>query len=96
MTDSSAISEHMAVVGADGEHVGTVDKVEGGRIKLTRQDPEAGGQHHYIPTEWVSAVTDAVRLRVSAAEARSQWQSEGEADDPYAANRERSIGGEVF
>jgi hypothetical protein len=35
MTD---IKEHMEVIGADGVHVGTVDKVEGDRIKLTKKD----------------------------------------------------------
>ena len=33
MTDLSNIREHMEVIGADGAHVGTVDKVEGDRIK---------------------------------------------------------------
>ncbi|MDU2926289.1 DUF2171 domain-containing protein, partial [Bradyrhizobium sp.] len=32
------IREHMEVIGADGAHVGTVDRVEGNRIKLTRKD----------------------------------------------------------
>jgi hypothetical protein len=32
------IKEHMEVIGADGVHVGTVDKVEGSRIKLTKKD----------------------------------------------------------
>jgi hypothetical protein len=36
MTDASKIKEHMEVIGADGVHVGTIDKVEDGRIKLTR------------------------------------------------------------
>ncbi|NWM98554.1 DUF2171 domain-containing protein, partial [Escherichia coli] len=31
MTDVRAIQEHMEVIGADGVHVGTVDKVEGNR-----------------------------------------------------------------
>jgi hypothetical protein len=31
------IKEHMKVIGADGTHVDTVDKVEGNRIKLTRR-----------------------------------------------------------
>ena len=31
------IKEHMEVIGADGVHVGTVDKVEGDRIKLTKR-----------------------------------------------------------
>ena len=34
----SDIKEHMEVIGADGVHVGTVDKVEGSRIKLTKKD----------------------------------------------------------
>lgn len=33
------IREHMEVVGADEEHVGTVDGVDGGQIKLTKSDP---------------------------------------------------------
>jgi hypothetical protein len=32
------VKEHMEFIGADGVHVGTVDKIEGGRIKLTKKD----------------------------------------------------------
>jgi hypothetical protein len=32
------IKEHMEVIGADGVHVGAVEKVEGSRIKLTKKD----------------------------------------------------------
>ena len=32
MTAMSSIKEHMEVIGADGVHVGTVDRVEGNRI----------------------------------------------------------------
>ena len=39
------IKEHMKVIGKDGGHVGTVDGVEGNRIKLTKG---SDGQHHYI------------------------------------------------
>jgi hypothetical protein len=45
------IKEHMEVIGADGVHVGTVDKVEGDRIKLTKKDSGEGshkGHHHFI------------------------------------------------
>ena len=39
------VREHMEVVGSDGGHVGTVDKVEGDRIKLTKKDdPDGSGQ----------------------------------------------------
>ena len=36
------VREHMEVIGADGVHVGTVDRVEGDRIKLTKKDSGAG------------------------------------------------------
>ncbi len=44
---ASQIGEHMEVVGDDGEHVGTVDKVEDNRIKLTRKDDPTGSGEHY-------------------------------------------------
>jgi hypothetical protein len=51
-----------------------VDHVEGDRIKLARNDPQAGGQHHYIPAEWVERVDgDQLCLRQRASEACSQW-----------------------
>lgn len=66
MADISAIKEHMEVVGADGAHVGTVDRVEGDRIKLTKKDSGEGshrGHHHYIATALVADVEgDKVRL----------------------------------
>ncbi|NNM77443.1 DUF2171 domain-containing protein [Sphingomonas sp. ID1715] len=77
MTDLSQIREHMEVIGADGVHVGTVDKVEGGRIKLTKKDSSAdiegaqGGQHaghhHFISGGLVAEVEgDKVRLSANA------------------------------
>ena len=66
MADLSEIQEHMEVIGADGVHVGTVDKVEGDRIKLTKADSGQGsheGHHHYISSGLVAAVEgDKVRL----------------------------------
>lgn len=60
------IREHMDVIGADGVHVGTVDRVEGNRIKLTRKDSGQGshrGHHHYIDKGLVADVEgDKVRL----------------------------------
>lgn len=63
------IREHMDIIGADGVHVGTVDKVEGGRIKLTRKDSGGAGfggghqdHHHYISLGLVAAVDEKVRL----------------------------------
>jgi hypothetical protein len=72
----SEIREKMTVIGSDRQPVGTVDRVEGDRIKLAKSDPQAGGQHHYIPAAWVDRIDgEQVCLRQSAQEARSQWQS---------------------
>lgn len=64
--NESQIKEHMEVIGADGVHVGTVDRVEGRRIKLTKADSGGGahqGHHHYIDTGLVAEVEgDTVRL----------------------------------
>ncbi|HVJ03830.1 MAG TPA: DUF2171 domain-containing protein [Sphingomonas sp.] len=70
------VSEHMEVVGMDGSHVGTVDKVRGDRILLTKSDPEAGGHHHSIPSRWIESVDDKVKLRKTADEAQAHWRDE--------------------
>ena len=70
---TNQIREHMEVVGNDGRHVGTVDRVEGDRIKLTkRDDPDGSGQHHHdVPLSDVGAVNDnEVRLNVPAEQAK--------------------------
>src|SRR5271163_3595498 len=54
-----SIKEHMEVIGADGVHIGTVDRVENGRIKLTKVDSGEGrhrGHHHYIDLSLVAEV----------------------------------------
>jgi len=43
MFDGSLIRQHMEVVGSDGRHVGTVDRIEGRRIKLTNPTPQRAG-----------------------------------------------------
>ena len=64
MVDRSEIQEHMEVIGADGVHIGTVDHLDGERIKLTRNDRGAGGQHHYLPLSMVEDV-DGGKARMS-------------------------------
>jgi len=74
MINPSDIREHMEVVGSDGEHVGTVDHCEGPDIiKLTRNDPAAGGEHHYIPLAWVDRIDQRVHLAHPGNEARAHW-----------------------
>jgi hypothetical protein len=67
MVDTTKITEHMEVVGSDGQHVGLVDNLG---IKLTKNDPLAHGQHHYIKLDIVSSIDGGkVVLSVPAAEA---------------------------
>lgn len=69
------VKEHMEIVGSDGGHVGTVDKVEGDRIKLTKQDdPDGSGQHHhYVAVSGIAAVEgNRVRLSMPADRAKAQ------------------------
>ena len=66
MVDLTAIKEHAEIIGADGVHVGTVDHVEGERIKLTKQDSN-DERHHYISVGLIAEVEDGtVRLSANA------------------------------
>ncbi|WP_275784835.1 DUF2171 domain-containing protein [Pararhizobium gei] len=79
MIDASKINEHAEVISADGVHVGTVDRVEGGRIKLTKKDSGAGHEdhHHFIELALVESVDEnRVRLSASSAEAISAEEEE--------------------
>jgi hypothetical protein len=63
------IREHMEVIGADGAHVGTVDRIEGDRIKLTKAENLGTheGHHHFISRGLVAEVEgDQVRLSANA------------------------------
>ena len=70
MINAAEIQEHAEVIGADGIHVGTVDRVEADRIKLTKDDSGEGsheGHHHFIPMSLVAEVEDGtVRLSANA------------------------------
>jgi hypothetical protein len=71
------IREHMEVVGSDDKHVGTVDKVGGDRIILTKSDPESGGAHHSLSCSDIDRVEgDRVILDCKAEEARNRWRDE--------------------
>jgi short-subunit dehydrogenase len=67
------IREKMEVVGSDGEHLGTIDRVEYGEIKLTRKD-SSDGKHHLIQTDSVKSIDgNKVTLSQTAEEARRMW-----------------------
>ncbi|GGJ65782.1 DUF2171 domain-containing protein [Deinococcus aquiradiocola] len=57
--------EHLQVKDVNGEHVGTVDHLDGDQIKLTKGD-SADGQHHFVPLSQVESMDDvAVYLNVA-------------------------------
>jgi hypothetical protein len=80
MSQLDQVREHMQVIDAEGTPLGKVDKIEGDRIKLTRDSSGSGsheGHHHFIPSGLIADVEgDTVRLssRIDAIE--SIFQSE--------------------
>jgi hypothetical protein len=69
MIDASQIKEQMNVKGSDGKHIGTVDRVEGNRVRLA-----SGGMYHYIDLAVIDAIKDgAVCLSKSAEEMTRPW-----------------------
>lgn len=91
--DLGNIRPQMEVVGSDGQHLGTVDHVEHNRIKLRRNDPAAGGQHHWLPQHLIArAEGNTVHLGVTAEEARRAWQGEAATQSPTAGDRPAGMG----
>jgi len=73
------IREHMEVIGADGVHIGTVDRVEENRVKLIRADSGIGHEehHHFIPRGLVAEVEgDKVRLTARGDVVADQFEQE--------------------
>ena len=74
------IREGMEVIGADGVHVGTVDRIEEHRIKLTRKDSGQGsheGHHHFLAKGLVAEVEgEQVRLTTKGDVAVSLFEEE--------------------
>ena len=87
----NAIREHNEVVDENGERIGTVDKVRGDKVILTRNDPEAGGVHRSFSCTLLERVEDGkVYLSGSKDSIRSRLTEEREDD------RERSSGGGIL
>ena len=82
MAHTSQVKKHMEVIGADGVHVGTVDAIEGDRIKLTKKDSGQGshqGHHHYLSTGLIADVEgDKVRLSANGDVAMTMFREESE------------------
>ena len=83
MSSLENIRKHMEVIGADGVHLGTVDRVEDDRIKLVRADSGVAHQdhHHYIPGGLVADVEgDQVRLSARADVVAALFEEEESGD----------------
>ena len=90
MVDVTGIKPHMEVVGADGVHVGTVDAIEGNRIKLTKADSGTGshaGHHHYISCGLVAGV-ESNKVRLTPTGATAKLFEEEKSSSPIAASGE--------
>lgn len=71
---AAQIHARMEVIGADGAHVGKVDRVVGDRLRLSPDDWKGSerGTAHYLPLDQVSAIEgDCVRLTLNAERATS-------------------------
>lgn len=66
------IREHMPVVCSNSKQFGTVDHIDGETIKLTK---DQSGQHHWIPTSWVTSVDDKVHVDRPGEQAMKEWMS---------------------
>ena len=91
-----SIRENMQVIGADDQPVGTVDKVRGDRIILTKEDsPDA--LHHTIGCGMIDRVEgDRVILAKKADEARASWGSEERDRALFERDDQRSPGPHIL
>jgi len=91
------IREHMEVIGNDDEHVGTVDKIAGDRIILTKSDPESGGVHHSLSCSDIDRVDgDRVILDCSADQARNRWRDESRSRALFERDDQGEMGPRVL
>ncbi len=66
MFEKLRIKEHMEVADANGQHVGTVDELDGDQIKLTKSDSDTG-THRFLLLDDVDRIDDnRVYLKESA------------------------------
>ena len=81
---SDRIVQHMEVIGADGVHIGTVDGVADGRIRLAKRDSGQGrhkGHHHFIDLRLVADV-EGQQVRLSAKAAVAVTFEEEQSGEP--------------
>ncbi|HVU29077.1 MAG TPA: DUF2171 domain-containing protein [Sphingomicrobium sp.] len=72
------IREGMEVVDSEGTRIGTVARIEGGHLKILRNDQEPRNAHQFVSPELVGSVDERVCLKLSWDELRRLW-----ADDEF-------------
>lgn len=87
MADLKQVSEHMEIIGADGVHIGTVDRVEGDRIKMTKPDSGSHGDHHHFISGGLVASVEGNQVRLSAAGDAAVLLEEEEGGEPITDKR---------
>jgi hypothetical protein len=90
------IREHAEVVDESGQHIGTVDKVRGEKITLTKNDPEAHGVHRSFTATLLERVEDGkVYLTGSKDSIRSRLTEE-RSEDHGSDNRSGGMLGSLL
>ena len=87
-----SIGEHFEVVDESGQHIGTVDKVRGDKIILTKNDPEAGGVHRSFTCSLLERVEDN-KVFLSGSKDSIRSRLTGEDDGNRDQGRSSSGGG---
>jgi hypothetical protein len=87
MADLSRVKEQMEIIGADGVHVGTVDKVDGNRIKMTKRDSGSHGDHHHYIAGGLVATVEGNKVRLSAKSDVAVMLEEEKDGEPLADKR---------
>jgi hypothetical protein len=75
MKSCTDIRERMDVIASCGKLVGTVDRVEGDSIKLTKKD-SPDGQHRLIPKSWIARVDEHVHLNKNSDEVAGAFRAD--------------------
>ena len=92
----TSIKEHMQVFGSDDQPVGTVDKVRGDRVILTKND-SPDGQHHSINCAMIDRVEgDRVILDKKADDAKASFGSEERDRALYERDDQREPGAHIL
>ena len=69
----ATIREGLEVVDSDGTRIGTVARIEGGHLKILRNDQKPRNAHQFVSPQLIHSVDDHVRLTQSWDELRRLW-----------------------